>query len=88
MEPKGIECFILANSIELRFPFSKPLFTQLESLKTLVAEDTSRLEEDENNLDKAGNLTQEVLDGQLERFRNLADLALDPKVLKVMKKYH
>lgn len=88
MDPKGIECYTLGSSMELYFPFSKLLFNQLEPLKSISIADTSRLEEDDSNLDEYGNLTQIALDEQMDRLRASADYSIgDAEVIQVMKKY-
>ena len=88
MEPKGIECYVLGRSLDLQFPFSKLLLAQLDSLKPLLAEDTARMEEFDENMDDNGNITTQALEEQVKRFRSLADYTLgEGKVLEAMKKY-
>lgn len=87
MEPKGIECYSVASSVDLKFPFSKYHLAQLESIKALVEEDTSRLEADEGNLDEVGNLSPQAQMEQLVCFRKYADQILDNNLLTSMKKY-
>jgi hypothetical protein len=88
MDPKGIECYVLATSMHLQFPFSRFLLAKLDSLKPLFIEDTVRMEDLEENMDEAGNLTAEALQEQVERFRSLANYTLgNDYVLEAMKRY-
>lgn len=87
MEPKGIECYSVTDSLSLQFPFSKFLLGTMETLKNVYDEDVARMEDDISNFDDNGDLTNSAIERQMERFRRLSELNLDPRIGEIMQKY-